>query len=200
MRIVLKPWFAVVVLLAAISVWALTVAPWVPLHERTAVSSRLEVRGDTYRRQTVISPPFSLSGGPSTIRILATPSTSASSASGALIANVSWQLIPIKTRDTRPIGEDVGLMYPALDTGAMNVAYAFGARPRGGFRMSVGATSNTAATITATVTELRGYWLGIPVFWIILLLGAVYIGLNVVLQRRQYPPNLIVIAPRRDSQ
>jgi len=148
----------------------------------------------------VISPPFSLSGGPSTIRILATPSTSASSASGALIANVSWQLIPIKTRDTRPIGEDVGLMYPALDTGAMNVAYAFGARPRGGFRMSVGATSDTAATITATVTELRGYWLGIPVFWIILLLGAVYIGLNVVLQRRQYPPNLIVIAPRRDSQ
>jgi len=91
-------------------------------------------------------------------------------------------------------------MYPALDTGAMNVAYAFGARPRGGFRMSVGATSDTAATITATVTELRGYWLGIPVFWIILLLGAVYIGLNVVLQRRQYPPNLIVIAPRRDSQ
>ena len=75
-------------------------------------------------------------------------------------------------------------MYPALDTGAMNVAYAFGARPRGGFRMSVGATSDTAATITATVTELRGYWLGI----------------NVVLQRRQYPPNLIVIAPRRDSQ
>src|SRR5665647_1505582 len=53
MRIVLKPWFAVVVLLAAISVWALTVAPWGPLHERTAVSSRLEVRGDTYRRQTV---------------------------------------------------------------------------------------------------------------------------------------------------
>lgn len=48
MRIVLKPWFAVVVLLAAISVWALTVAPWGPLHERTAVSSRLEVRGDTY--------------------------------------------------------------------------------------------------------------------------------------------------------
>jgi hypothetical protein len=66
--------------------------------------------------------------------------------------------------------------------------------------MSVGATSNTAATITATVTELRGYSLGIPVFWIILLVGAAYIGLNVVLQRRQYPPNPIVIAPRRDSQ
>jgi len=94
MRIVLKPWFAVVVLLAAISVWALTVAPWGPLHERTAVSSRLEVRGDTYRRQTVISPPFSLSGDPSTIRILATPSTSASSASGALIANVAGSSSP----------------------------------------------------------------------------------------------------------
>jgi len=38
------------------------------------------------------------------------------------------------------------------------------------------------------------------VFWIILLVGAAYIGLNVVLQRRQYPPNPIVIAPRRDSQ
>ena len=196
----LKPWFSVVVLLAAISVWAFTVAPWGPPHERTAVSSRLEVRGDTYRRQSVTSPLFSLSGGPSTIRILAAPSTSASPASSALIANVTLRLIPTGTPERRSLGEDEGLMSPTLDSGAMNLADAFGARPRGGFRMSVGATSNTAATITATATELRGYWLGIPVFWIILLVGAAYIGLNVVLQRRQYPPNLIVIAPRRDSQ
>jgi hypothetical protein len=201
MRIVLKPWFSVVVLLVAIAVWAFTIGDWGPWHVQTAASSRLQLRGDTFTRQTVTSPPFSLSGGPATLRVSASPATSAASSGQTLIVDAQWSLLPASPRKTGAMGGDEGLLSPTLDTGPMSLAgIEDGSNPRGGFRMRVSASSNANATITATVTELRGYWHGIPVFWIILAAGVAYIGLNVILLRRQYPPNSIVVPQRHEHE
>ena len=187
MGIILKPWFAVVVLVAAVGVWAFTIGPWGAWHEH-ATSTRLELRGDTYQRQTATSPAFSLSGGPTTLRISAAPSADAS-----LIAAVSWELIPTPPRGAPPRGGTEGFMSPKLEAGPYNLADDLGVDPSGGFRLRMSATSDAAASITATVTEQGGYWHGIPVFWIVLLAGIAYIGITVVLMRRQYAANPAVV-------
>ena len=187
MGIILKPWFAVAVLVAAVGVWAFTIGPWGAWHEH-ATSTRLELRGDTYQRQTATSPAFSLSGGPTTLRISAAPSADAS-----LIAAVSWELIPSPPRSAPPRGGAEGFMSPKLEAGPYNFADDLGVDPSGGFRLRLSATSDAAASITATVTEQGGYWHGIPVFWIVLLAGIAYIGITVVLMRRQYAANPAVV-------
>jgi hypothetical protein len=185
--IILKPWFAVVVLVAAVGVWAFTIGPLGAWHEHTT-STRLDLRGDTYQRQTATSPAFSLSGGPTTLKISAAPSAGAS-----LIADVSWKLIPTPPRGAPPRGGNEGLMSPKLEAGPYNLANDLGVDPSGGFRLRISATSDSAASITATVTQQGGYWRGIPVFWIVLLAGIVYIGITVVLMRRQYAANPAVV-------
>ena len=189
MRILLKPRFAVLVLMAAMSVWAFTVGPWGSLRERTAASSRLEVRGDTYKIQSVISPTFSLSGGPSTIRIVAAPGTGASPDGSSLIASVSWRLVPAGTCASPAALIHQGFMSPELDSGATDLADVMGSDPSGRYRMSLAAKSDTSATITATLVAQRGYWRGIPVWYFILLAGVVYMGIAVWWKRREYPPS-----------
>ena len=199
MGIVLKPWFAVVVLVAAVGVWAFTVGPWGPWREHTT-STRLELRGDTYQRQTATSPSFSLSGGPTTLRITATPSAGGSPASRPLIADVTWELIPTPPRGAHSTGGNEGLMCPKLEAGPYSFANDLAVDPSGGFRLRMSATSDSAASITGTVTEQTGYVYGIPVFWIVLLVGIAYIGLTVVLLRRQYAPNPLVVRQRHEFE
>jgi hypothetical protein len=200
MKLLTKPWFAVVVLLAAVAVWIFTVGPWGPWQTRTVATSRLDLRDQTYRRRASTSPAFALHGGPATIRIAAAAAQSTSPTGVTLIADVRWSFIPTRSGETRSLGDDEGLMSPALDTGPVELSAPLDPNPRGAFRMRVSAISNAPATITTTITELRGYWHDVSVIWIILVAGAAYIGLNVMLKRRQYPPNPVVILPRRDQQ
>ncbi len=86
---------------------------------------------------------------------------------------------------------DEGLMSPTLTTGGIAIANEAGRSPRGAYRMRISALSDSPATVTATISEPggNGYLFGVPVFWIIIAGGVAYIGLTVVLLRRQYPPN-----------
>jgi hypothetical protein len=199
MGLLLKPWFAVAVLVAAIGLWAFTVGPWGPWrYERTDV--RLKLRGDTYKRQTSITPQFALNGGPATLKIAAAPPKSVLLPRKTLIADVHWQFIPLAPRASGNASGDEGLMSPDLATGPMELLDDHGASLRGRFRLAIGATGNAPMTITAAVTAERGYWYGIPVFWIILAAGLVYLGLNVILLRRQYPPNRPLARQRHEYE
>lgn len=133
------------------------------------------------------------------MRISATPSAGASPASRSLIADVSWELIPTP-RGAHPTGGNEGLISPKLEAGPYNFANDLGVDPSGGFRLRMSATSDSAASITATVTEQGGYWYGIPVFWIVLLAGIAYIGLTVVPLRRQYAPDPLVVRQRHEFE
>jgi hypothetical protein len=194
MGIFMKPWFATAVFVAAVGFWAFTVAPWGLWHEQTT-STRLELRGDTYQRQTAASPEFSLSGGPTTLMIAAAPSVGDS-----LMAAVSWELIPTPPRAGAVERGNEGLVSPYLESGTYDFASDLGVDPNGRFRLRLSAASDAAASITATVTEQRGYWHGVPVYGIVLLAGIAYIGLTVVPRRRRYQADpLIVVGQRHEA-
>ena len=192
MRLLLKPWFAVVVLLAAVAIWAFTIGPWGPAHgDRTAVVLRLALHGNTYKRRTATSAMFRLGGSPAILTISAAPAPEASPTSVSLIADVGWDVVAMPPREEASLSGDEGLMSPALTTGGIAIANEAGRSPRGSFRMRISALSDIPATITATISEPggNGYLFGVPVLWIIIAAGVAYIGLTVVLLRRQYPPN-----------
>jgi hypothetical protein len=192
MRLLLKPWFAVVVLLAAVAIWAFTIGPWGPAHgDRTAVVLHLALHGSTNERRTATSAVFRLSGSPAILRISAAPAPEASPTTVSLIADVGWDVVPMPSRMGASLSGDEGLMSPALTTRGIAITNEAGRSPRGSFRMRISALSDVPATITATVSEPggRGYLFGVPVLWIIIAAGVAYIGLTVVLLRRQYPPN-----------
>ena len=188
MGIFIKPWFATAVFVAAVGVWAFTIGPWGLWHEQTT-STRLELRGDTYQRRTAASPEFALSGGPTTLMISAAPSVGDS-----LMAAVSWELIPTPPRVGAVERGNEGLVSPYLESGTYDFASDLGVDPNGRFRLRLSAASDAAASITATVTEQRGYWHGVPVYGIVLLAGIAYIGLTVVPRRRRYQADPVMFA------
>jgi hypothetical protein len=187
MGVITKPWFAIAVVLAAIGVWAFTIGPWGSWHERTT-STRLVLRGDTYRRQTLVSPAFSLNGGPATLRIKAVPP-----AGKSLMASVRWELIPTTPAADAAEQGSAGLTSPNLETGPYELGNGSGRHPGGGFRLRLSAAADSAAAITAAITEQRDFWHGIPVYGIILLAGVAYIGLTVVPRLRlwQHEPWIV---------
>ena len=189
--IFMKPWFATAVFVAAAVVWAFTIGPWGLWHEQTT-STRLELRGDTYQRQTAASPEFSLSGGRTTLMISAVPSVG-----GSLMAAVSWELIPTPPRVGAVERGNEGLVSPYLESGTYDFASDLGVEPNGRFRLRLSAASDAAASISATVTEQRGYWHGVPVYGIVLLAGIAYIGLTVVPRRRRYQADPLIVAGQR---
>jgi len=198
MTVLLRPWFAVMVLLVTAAVWAFTLGPWGQRRgERAPISTRLELRGDTYKSETATSAPFDLSGNPLTLRITGAPSQRSS-----LIATVEWRLIPGRPSAEPPIGGSQGFMNDQLDTGTLSLAEEYGTIPRGTYRMRVSAVGSTAATITVTVAEpsRRGYPQAAAVIGVVVVVGVAYIGLSVFLLRRRFQPNPLVNVQRRDSQ
>lgn len=188
MKFLQKPWFAVVVLLAAVTVWAFAIGPWAVRHGRTAAGARLVLRSATYTRQSVTSPPFSLTGIPATVRISAAPAAGASPAGGTLIASVHWQFVPTESGEAGAVSGSDGLMSSNGDPSSLSAAHRLETHPRGEYRLRVGATTSEAATITTTVVEQPAHWRGLPALWVILLLGVGYVAATVELLHRQYPP------------
>jgi hypothetical protein len=186
MRVLVKPWFATVVLVVALGMWGLTVSPWGRWHTRQVVSQRI-VAGTQH--VDALSSPFTLNGGPSTLTFTARD----------VIADVRWAFV--RAGGHGPAGPRGGttLMPPGIAIHQTRLDERTDRGPRGTFRLRLSAESSPPRTlITATVTETRGYVAGVPVFWGILFAGVAYIGLAILLLRRQYPPNPLVIAQHRE--
>lgn len=95
-------------------------------------------------------------------------------------------------------------MPQASDTGPIALGGTTGSGLHGKYRLRISTMLLSPGTISAILSEQRGYRrgyvAGVPIFWLILLAGGIYAGFNVMLLRRQYPPSPMVIAPRREHR
>ena len=74
-----------------------------------------------------------------------------------------------ETKDPAASGDE-GLTAPTLTTGPISLL-------RGGiYRLRLSAAASSPATLVATVTQSRGYIAGVPVWLILFIAAAVYMG------------------------
>jgi len=202
MRLMLKPWFAVVVVLVVLLVWAVTIGPWGPsrANSRTALAWHVDVSAHPTARHVALSPPFALTGDPAHLRFFASPPSGGKGASGFPIADVQWSVIRSGSRGARLSG-DSGLMPAAPDSGSIRLGSAKGSGLHGTYHLRISARLTSPGVIGATIAERRDSQLsvaGVPVFWLIVLAGAAYVGFAVIILRRKYPPNPMMTPPQRE--
>jgi hypothetical protein len=199
MRLLLKPWFAVVVTLIVLLVWAVTVGPWGPSHDhsRTALAWHVAVSTHPAARHAALSPAFLLTGDPAQLRFFASPP---SAGRGFPVADVQWSIVGAETRGTGLSG-DAGLMPTEPDSGAIRLGSENGSGLHGTYRLRISTRLTSSGVISATIAERRDRQTsvgGVPAFWLIVLVGTAYVSLTVIVLRRKYPPNPVMTPPQRE--
>ena len=200
MRLLMKPWFALVVALVVLAVWAATTGPWGPLraHSRTALAWRVAVSTRPAARHVALSPPLILTGDPARLRFFASPPSDGREATGFPVADVRWAILGA---GAVPSG-DAGLMPAEPNSGSIRLGSEKGSGLHGTYRLRVTTRLTSPGEIGATIVERRDYRQasvgGVPIFWVILLAGTAYVSLTVVLLRRKYPPNPVMTPSQRE--
>jgi len=177
-RLLTRPWFVAVLVSALVVAWALTIAPWAPLHDRTVSEVRLDLRAPSDRPHSARSGVFSVPDADMRVSLKVLPPEGASGLPAGFMGSARWVLERAGKVLAAPAdwsgSADLSGASPAPVHATLEPAYD---APRDGLRLRVTGATSSPATIVVRLTRSRDTVAGLPVPLVLVLACVVLIGI-----------------------